>query len=51
MVNLNWKDGKPERFEITSKKSGNFNIIFKEKQIPVKVIAGQVLVLNKKDFY
>ncbi len=51
IVNLNWKDGKPERFEITSKKSGNFNIIFKEKQIPVKVIAGQVLVLNKTDFY
>jgi alpha-L-fucosidase 2 len=51
IVNLNWKDGKPERFEITSKKSGNFNIIFKEKQIPIKINAGQVLVLNKTDFY
>ena len=49
-VNLDWKAGKPNRFEITANMTGYFNIIFKEKYISIELKAGQVLVLNEADF-
>ena len=49
-VNLDWKAGKPNRFEITANMAGYFNIIFKEKYISIELKAGQVLVLNEADF-
>lgn len=49
-VNLDWKAGKPNRFEITANMAGYFNIIFKEKHISIELKAGEVLVLNEADF-
>ena len=49
-VNLDWKAGKPNRFEITANIAGDFNVIFNEKYIPIELKAGEVLVLNKADF-
>ena len=50
IVNLDWKNGKPSRFEIISKEGGDFNIIFKEKQIPLKLKSGQSILLSENDF-
>ena len=47
---MDWKNGKPSRFEIISKEGGDFNIIFKEKQIPLKLKSGQSILLSENDF-
>lgn len=49
-VDLNWKSGRPHTLKITSDKGGRFVVKFMDKKIPVRLNAGESLVLDAKAF-